>query len=62
MEDQTVVLTMKLADAICDMEDIAFGEGLGPEKDRTEDWEKLVAMAEHRAGRTCYRTDWSKRR
>ena len=59
MEDQIVILTKDLADAICDMDDIGFSEGLGPEKtESSAEWDKLVAAAEKRTLRSCDRTNW----
>ena len=55
MEDKIIRMTMKIADAICDMDDIGFAEGLGPEQGRSEVWKELVKLAEHRACRICHR-------
>ena len=59
MEQANVELSPLLANAIIDMENIAFGEGLGAEtEERRKLWEALVIAAERFAGRMA----WSHRR
>lgn len=51
-EEPAIDLTKPLANAIIDMEDIAFSEGQGPcDGPSTDAWEALVAEAEKAAGR-----------
>lgn len=47
-----MMMTKGLANAIVDMDNIAFGEGLGPEsKVSADDWEVFVDMAEEVTGK-----------
>lgn len=60
-----VAVDMKLANAIIDMDNISFDEGLGPDGDdqgRSEAWDNLVTIAERIANRTSYKTQWQQRR
>jgi len=53
------MITKNLANAIIDMDNIAFGEGLGPEtKARADDWEVFVDMAEEATGKQTDRHNW----
>jgi len=54
--DEKIRMNMTLADAICDMEDIGFNEGLGPDtSERTEAWNELVDAAERCACRVTHK-------
>jgi hypothetical protein len=50
------MITKNLANAIIDMDNIAFNEGLGPKtKVRADDWEVFVDMAEEATGKRTHR-------
>jgi hypothetical protein len=50
------MITKNLANAIIDMDNIAFGAGLGPmTEERAEDWEVFVDMAEEATGKKTNR-------
>ena len=52
---EKVEMSTALANAICDMEDVGFSEGLGPETPEcTVAWNELVSAAERCARRTTH--------
>ena len=52
-----------MADAVLDMDDIAFSEGLGPRtKERLADWEVLVNIAGETSKRKSDRRRWEEGR
>ena len=61
MDEPSVVLTKDLAHAVLDMEDIGFGEGLGPEtEEATRAWIHLISLSELRVQRLARCNRWKK--
>jgi hypothetical protein len=53
------MMTGSMANAIIDMDNIGWSEGLGPETDaRADAWDVLVNSAEEVTGKQSYRHDW----
>ncbi len=58
-----VELTVDLAKAIIEMDDIGFSEGLGPKSDvEYEAWRSLLEAAENVSGCEACSTRWSSRK